>query len=149
MPPQRWHWLRLRTTCHATEDIAKVRQALRACTGLDAEAFAAATTETSIESHHGGTVVLLETELTRAREIRGALALLSDGDRARLAKEADARTDEDGVVHFRFSKQQAFADALEVTTGDDAVKVALKPEVHPSSRDAAVAAVTSWAAGID
>ena len=146
MPP-RWHWLRLRTTCHPTEDVARVRAALQACTGLDDDGFAKVLTETALESHHGGEVVVLEASLERARDVRGALALLSAADKARLAAEVDPRTDDSGVFHFRVGKQAAFAGNVAVTTGDDALQVRLKPEVHPASRDAAMAAVTQWFAG--
>lgn len=148
MPP-RWHWLRLRTTCHPTEDLAKVRAALQHCTALGDEEFDSVADEIRMESHHGGTVVLLEVALTRAREVRAALALLGAAEREELACAVEPRTDEDGVFHFRFSKQDAFAGATRLTRGDDCVQLRLKPEVHPSSRDAAVVAVASWLQGHD
>lgn len=129
--------------------MAKVRTALRNCTGLDDDGFDAVTEEISIESHHGGEVILLETTLSRAREVRGALGLLSDGNRAQLESELDPRTDDDGVFHFRLSKQDALAHNIRVTKGDDAVKCQLKPEVHPTGRAKAMAAITDWLANTD
>lgn len=138
--PQRWHWLRLRTTCHPTEDHASVRVALQNCTGLDDEAFTKVLTETELDSHHGGAVVLMEVLLERARDIRGALAVLW-ADAGTLPDEVEPRTDDHGVFHWRMGKQAAFAGRMETTRGDDAVQCRIKPEVHPVRRESAVAAI--------
>lgn len=117
---------------------------MQTCTGLDDEAFDGVVEEIRMESHHGGEVVLLEAELSRAREVRSCLQTVSDADRSLLLEQVDARTDESGIMHFRFSKQKAFAGDISTTTGDDAVHVRVKPEVHPASREGAVAALTAW-----
>lgn len=136
----RCHWLRLRATAHATEDLDKVIDALHALSGLPEEAFAAATEVTDIESHHGSTVHLVETIIKNQRPIRDALAtLLVAPDQ--LLRELDARTDEDGIFYLRFDKQQALVGAIVPTRGEDAVQVRFKPEVHPASRDKAMAAI--------
>ncbi len=116
--------------------------ALRFASGVDAETFEATVERTRLESHHGGESHVLDVHLTRARDIRAALAVLWT-QTADLANEVDARTDDHGVFHFRVSKQDAFASRIVVTRGDDAIQVRLKPEVHPASREAAVAAVTA------
>ncbi len=126
-----------------------MRAALQHCTGLDDEAFAEALEETRLESHHGGEVVLLEATLTRAKDIRGALGLLGDAEREELSCAVEPRTDDQGVFTFRLSKQEAFEGNIRLTAGDDAVQLRLKPEVHPSSREAAMAAISSWFSDAD
>jgi len=141
----RVHWLRLRATAHATEDPAKVRGALRFASGLDEDAFAAACTEQAVESHHGGSLVLLEATLRRARDVRACLDhLLDPAARQRLAPQADARTDEEGVFWFRLDKQAAAQGRVATTQGEDAIQACLKPEVHPASRARVVAAVAGF-----
>lgn len=140
--PFRAHWLRLRATSHPTEDEERVMQAVRTVAGLDAEAFRAATATTVLEAHHGGRVLLVETVLRRARDVRSFLdRSIVPADAVRLAAEAAERTDEDGVFHFRLDKQAACAGRLETTQGEDAIKVRLKPEVHPGGRPQAVRAM--------
>lgn len=142
--PQRWHWLRLRTTCHPTEDPDRVRAALKACTGLDDETFAAALSETEMEAHHGGQAILMDVLLARAKEVRSALGVMwTDAARETLIQELEPRTDDHGVLHWRMGKQRAFQGILATTRGDDAIQARLKPEVHPASRDAAVAVLAT------
>ncbi len=136
----RCHWLRLRATAHATEDLDKVIDAIHALTGLPEEAFAAATEVTDIESHHGTTVHLVETTIKNQRPIREALERLLVEPEA-LLPQIDARTDEDGIFYLRFDKQQALSGQVVPTRGEDAVQVRLKPEVHPASRDRAMDAI--------
>ncbi len=136
----RCHWLRLRATAHATEDLDKVIDAVHALTGLPEEAFAAATEVTDIESHHGSTVHLVETIVKNQRPIRDVLARLLV-EPQRLLRELEARTDEDGIFYLRFDKQDALAGGITPTQGEDAVQVRFKPEVHPASRDRAMDAI--------
>ena len=136
----RFHWLRLRATAHATEDPERVRRAMAFVSGLDAEAFDAATEATPVEAHHGGDVVFFETLLKRAGEVRPCIARLLEASKD-LASEVEARTDDDGVFYLRFDKQAAFLGRLTPTHGDDAVQVRIKPEVHPAHRDNAIAAL--------
>lgn len=140
----RWHWLRLRATAHPTEDVERVREAVRRLAGLELDRFAAATQETKVESHHGATITLIETTVTRAKEIREALGRLVP-EPAVLAGAIEARTDDDGVLYLRFDKQAALGGGVVATVGEDAVQVRLKPEVHPAGRDRSVAALREWA----
>lgn len=142
--PIRFHWLRLRTTAHGTEDADRVKQALRACTGLGGEAFEAAVEETLLESHHGGQVALLEVTLSRAREVRAALsAMLDAGTRAQLLEELEPRVDDDDVLYWRMDKQEAHLGTLRLGGGDDAIQCRLRVEVHPVRREKALEALRS------
>ncbi len=136
----RCHWLRLRATAHATEDLDKVIDAMHALSGLPEEAFAAATEVTDIESHHGSTVHLIEATIKNQRPIREVLARLLVDPEA-LMPQVEARTDEDGIFYLRFDKQQALQGLVVPTRSEDAVQVRVKPEVHPASRDKAMAAI--------
>ncbi|HJQ93587.1 MAG TPA: RNA-binding domain-containing protein, partial [Candidatus Thermoplasmatota archaeon] len=65
-PPLRYHWLRLRATCHPTEDLAKVESAVRGAAGvadLDLKAE-------PMDTHHGGTVHVVEGVLDKSRAVR-------------------------------------------------------------------------------
>jgi RNA-binding protein len=134
--PLRYHWLRLRATCHPTEDQAKVEAAVRFVAGLPEMPVEAA----AIETHHGGTQVLLEATVDKSRAVRDALARVLElpGARAGLASSVEMRTDDDGVFFVRFDKQEAAQGRLVLTRGEDAVVARLKMEHYPATREAAL-----------
>lgn len=145
MNPIRYHWLRLRATAHATEDVDRVCDAVRQLTGLDDEAFEATCTRTVIEGHFAD-VVWVESELTRSRDVRTALSRLlpdSEAGRQQLVKELEQRVDDDGVMYLRFEKQAAFEGRIVPTRGEDAVQVRLRVQVHPAGRERAILTLKS------
>lgn len=100
----------------------------------------AAVVQTPLESHHGGTVLLIECVLERARDVRATLQRILDlpGARDLLRASLEARTDDDGVFYLRVQKQEAYNGRLSLTTGEDCVQLRLKLEHYPASRDAAL-----------
>lgn len=135
----RYHWIRLRATAHPTEDLAKVEAALRNAAGapdLDVKAE-------RMDTHHGGTVHVVEAVLDKSRAVRDALGriLALPGAREDLAATLEARTDDDGVFYLRLDKQEAFAGRLALTRGEDAVQLRLKMEHYPATREAALASL--------
>lgn len=137
--PLRYHWLRLRATCHPTEDLTKVTQAVAFVAGDPA----LKPTATALESHHGGTVQLVECVLDKSRAVRDLLQRLFDlpGVREELKTTLESRTDDDGVFFARVDKQDAYAGKLIMTRGEDCVQLRLKLEHYPSTRAAAIAAL--------
>jgi RNA binding exosome subunit len=141
----RYHWLRLRATCHPTEDLAKVEAALRFVAGVpDLPVEAAA-----METHHGGTVHVVEGVLDKARAVRGLLQRLLDlpGAQADLAATLEASTDDDGVLYVRVDKQEALRGSLVLTRGEDAVQLRLRMETYPAGREAALVALRELVEG--
>lgn len=142
-PPQplRYHWIRLRANCHPTEELAKVQQAVQFVAGQDGKAFQPLVTP--LESHHGGTVQLVEATLEKSRQVRDLLQRILDlpGARDDLARSLEARTDEDGVFYLRVDKQDACGGKLTLTRGEDCVQLRLKLEHYPATREAALAAL--------
>lgn len=140
MPP-RFHWARLRASCHGTEDDAKVTQALLTVAGLGPEA-ASLVRRSQLESHYGGTVRILELAMERSRAVRDLLDRITQlpGANAAIAATVEARTDDEGVLYVRFDKQEASQGRLVLMQGEDCVQVRIKPEVYPATREASVAA---------
>jgi RNA-binding protein len=143
-----YHWLRLRAACHPTEDVRKVAAAMRHVAGLDVDPFQALLKETPLESHHGGTVTLLEAVIDRSRDLRAALQRVLDlpGAREELAASLESRTDEDGIFYVRLDKQEAYQGRLALTRGEDAVQLRLKTEHYPATRQAAMAQLAAMLA---
>ena len=136
MATLRYHWLRLRATCHPTEDLAKVESAVRFAAGVADLAVKAE----AMETHHGGTVHVVEAVVDKSRAVRDALGRIFalPGAREDLAATAEARTDDDGVVYLRLDKQEAAQGRLALTRGEDAVQLRLKMEHYPATREAAL-----------
>ena len=139
--PLRYHWVRLRASCHPTEDLDKVARAVRFVAGQDEAAFKPQVTD--LESHHGGTVRLVEAVLDKSRAVRDVLGRLLElpGARDDLKATLEARTDEDGVFYARVDKQEAYAGRLVLTRGEDCVQLRLKLEHYPATREAALASL--------
>jgi RNA binding exosome subunit len=137
--PLRYHWLRLRATCHPTEDLAKVEAAVRNAAGVPDLAVEAE----AMDTHHGGTVHVVEGSLDKSRAVREALGriLALPGARDDLRATVEARTDEEGVFYVRLDKQDAFAGRLALTRGEDAIQLRLKMEHYPATREAALASL--------
>ena len=136
--PLTYHWLKLRTVAHPTESVERVTAALRFVAGADI-----AVTDTALETHHGLTQHVLEMTIDRSRPLRDLLGriLALPGALDRLRGELEKRTDDDGVFYVRVGKQEAFAEALVLTEGEDCVQLRLKVEAYPSGRDASLLAV--------
>ncbi len=144
----RYHWLRLRAACHPTEDQARVDAALRFVAGVADEEYAAGLVSTTMETHHGLPLVIAQETLERSRAIRDLLErIVAIPDAlATLQSTVAARTDDDGVFYLRLDKQAAAAGELRLLDGEDAIQVRLKLEVYPSTRAAAIAAVSAMLA---
>lgn len=146
MAALRYHWIRLRATCHPTEELAKVEGAVR----FAASDPGLALKSDAMETHHGGTVHVVEGAVERSRAVRDVLAsiLALPGAREDLAATVEARTDDDGVFYLRLDKQEAAQGRLALTRGEDAVQLRLKMEHYPSTREAALESLrTLLAAG--
>jgi len=136
----KFHWLRLRATAHPTEVVERVESAIKTVAQLDLPVQ-----RTEIETHHGATQVLLAAELKRQAEIRATLqGLLSALGKEGFA-DLERRLDDDGILYLRADKQEAFQGRI-VPGLKDPVAIQVKVEVHPFSRERAMAAWVEYLA---
>jgi RNA binding exosome subunit len=120
-----------RTFCHATEDEARVATALAfACPGGE-------TSRELLEGHFGNPLVRLTRRVEKAAAIR---TVWERWTAARLptwiAKDVEARVDEDGFLHFRLDKQAAYRETLEAAHGSDAIDIRVKLVAYPAKPEA-------------
>lgn len=139
--PTKYHWLRLRSVAHPTEEPERVVAAMRFVAGMDEGQFAAVLEDAPMETHHGLVQHVYEAALERSREVRGLLDRIFalEGVPGRLQETLEARTDEDGVLYLRLDKQAAYLGELRLTDGEDAIQLRLKLETYPATRAAAMA----------
>jgi len=126
------HWIEVRTYSHATEDESRVDTAL---------AFAFPETESVrevLEGHFGNVLVRLTRRIDHAKSIRTVWERWSAAGLVQsLESEVDARVDEDGVLHFRLDKQDAFQERWALAKDSDAIDVRLKLVAYPAKPEIA------------
>jgi hypothetical protein len=131
--------VRFRALCHATEDEARVRQALDFVSG-GAPVSVAAT-----KGHHGNRIAVLTAALSRKRDVEAFWARLTE---AGFVKGVLARLDEalgdDLWLGLRLDKQEAYAGRLAFDQGGDVVHVRVRVAAHPATRENARRIVTEY-----
>jgi RNA-binding protein len=116
-----------RTYCHATEKEERVAAAL---------AFAVPEGEMSreaLEGHFGNPLVRLTRRVEKRPSVRAVWGHWSAaGVPAAIARDAEARVDDDGVLHFRLDKQAAFRERLALAQDADHIDVRVKLIAYPA-----------------
>lgn len=136
-----FHYLRLRTFAHATEDPEKVRLALRHAAQDDARKLALE--ETRVEGSHGNAITILEAEQKSAPAAKRVFQALARDDPKgfdRVVREASARVDDHLNFHLRLDKQEAFAGRAVLATDEDAITLRGKLRQFSGSPQADLAA---------
>lgn len=132
------HNLRYRTFCYATEDPAKVVDALSFVVGdVDTDTDKAST-------YHGAPITIYRGEIddqpTIDRILREIAGTLGNDLRLELTK----RLDEDSQLHLRLDKQAAYDERYAWARGGDAVAVWGTVEAYPSKKAKAVQAMEAY-----
>lgn len=125
-----FHYIDLRAFCYATEDEARVEQALR--TFLP-EKFDIDRTEN--EGFHGDRIVVLSARAENADDVRHILDRLGDLDLDDVSGELTERIDENCSLFLRLDKQAAYGEIVERGGG---IELRAKVEAYPAKKEAAV-----------
>ena len=116
-----------RTYCHTTEEAER---------DATAHAFAVPEGETSregLEGHFGNPLIRLTRRVEKRPAIRAVWSRwVAAGIPAAIARDVEARVDEEGMLHFRLDKQAAFLERLELAHDSDPIDVRLKLIAYPA-----------------
>lgn len=135
-PP--FHHLRYRVFCYATEDPAKVLEALANVVGdVDPDTDAA-------ETHFGAPITVYSGEIDTDRRIDEVLRRVAASLGKDLRAQAGRRLDEDNRLHLRLDKQAAYNGQLIWARGGDAIAVSGTVEAYPAKREKALAALEAY-----
>ena len=123
----------------ATEMEERVKQAMALASGSDE------IVETRTTGHFGNPILLLETDLTRAGDMRKFLKTLGGaGILDHIMEQVEQRLDDECILHFRLDKQRAYSGELALAENRDVIDVGMKVAAYPARREIALAAVGDW-----
>ncbi len=121
-------WAVARAFAQATEDETRVAAA------LDAAVSGGTTAHERLTGQFGNPVVLLSRRIQNAEALRATWRRWAEaGIVETLRGDIEARLDEDGVLHFRLDKQQAYEGRLVLRREADAIDVQVKIKAYPAS----------------
>ncbi len=126
-----FHYLDLRAFAYATEDVDRVETALRTFLPED---FPVERTES--EGYHGDRILVLNTRVENADDVRHVLARLAAlDDIDRVLDELDERVDENCSLFLRLDKQAAYEGRVALGEG---LTLRGKVEAYPADKERAV-----------
>lgn len=119
-------WLELRAYCHATEDQEKVAKAL----GFICPQ--AKVTVTRTEGYNRNPILIMTARTDSSRAIKEFWRLLERESLVGSILEYGRKmVDDNGVLHLRLGKQEAFKGKATLTDREDVVSVRIKIARHP------------------
>jgi RNA binding exosome subunit len=130
--------MHFRAFCHATEDEAKVTQALKFASGADE------VTREVTEGYHGNPIIILEVFIKEKRRSRDFFTRLDEEVINEILGTLEKRMDDDCNLYIRLDKQEAYLGNLKMTTSDDAIAVRAKVESYPKKLETAMKSVTEF-----
>ena len=130
--------MHFRAFCHATEDEAKVVQALKFVSGADE------LTREVTEGYHSNPIVILEVFIKEKRRSKDFFSKMDADTLQEIAVTLERRMDDDCNLYIRIDKQEAFLGSLKMTTSDDAIAVRAKIESYPKKLETAMKSVTEF-----
>ncbi|MCX6658537.1 MAG: hypothetical protein NTY62_07645 [Euryarchaeota archaeon] len=120
-----------RAFCHATEDLEKVKRALRNTIG-DAEIHIART-----EGHHGNPITIVEASVESIEEISRFFETLAVDDLRFVLDTLSTRIDEGCNLFLKIDKQAAYEERIRLGHNDDVISVRIKVIAFPAKCEVA------------
>ena len=134
-----FHWVEMRTFCHATEDEDKVVAALRTVLPN------AEVRSDVLEGHFGNLLVALIARTEKASDIEAIWRRIVDAlGKDETLRDLESRIDSDGVYHLRLDKQRAYRGGIERATSDDVISIRAKVASFPRKREVAAGVVRAF-----
>ncbi len=123
----------IRAIAHATEDLDKVKQALEFISGRsDFEVL-------ETKGYHGNKIIVLRLEIKKNMEIKEFWKhLLSLGIEQEIMPFLDDLITEEGTLHMRFDKQEAYRGRLAIVSGGDTIALRVKILSYPRKKSVAI-----------
>ncbi|OPY25410.1 MAG: hypothetical protein A4E28_03156 [Methanocella sp. PtaU1.Bin125] len=136
------HYILFRTQSHATEDVARVREALANVLPEETPVDALET-----EGYFGNPITILTARLDKkaARKYLDFLRQkLPEPDLKAMISELPERVDGDCFFYLRLSKQDAYLGGTRVTYAEDAISLRAKLEAYPAKQETCIRQITEY-----
>jgi RNA binding exosome subunit len=134
--------LTFRAFIHATEDPEKAQAALRFVSGHSE------VRESGSEGVHGNPITVIESTITKAREIDAVMRRFTRDDLTILLDSLTRRIDEQGDFYFRLRKQDAFEGRFSLADGEepegDIISVRGRIEAYPKKKETIMASILEY-----
>ncbi|MBO8182480.1 MAG: exosome subunit [Archaeoglobus sp.] len=120
-------------TVHSTEDPEKVAEAIATLIPFEFEIQVS-----KAEGHFGNPLEFLEVEIKKQREIKEFLNFFLkeiESQKRKLLDELPLRIDENGMLHLRVDKQQAYLGRIALISHGDGIIVRIKITTYPLKRE--------------
>lgn len=134
-----FHYIELKTYCHATESLDKVKKALFFVAGREIDLEKSET-----EGYYGNPILILTGELTRNREMDKFFRSLPEGLIEELTDGLERRIDERCNFYFRLDKGGAFLEEYRSSRGDNTIRVRARVESYPAKRETAIKKIDKY-----
>ncbi len=142
------YYITLRALAHATEDVFRVKQALKFFVSSTSVRDRELIEELQSEGHHGNPITILSLQIKRTADCLCFASFVREHflkeDLARLREEMPERLGNDQVFHLRFDKQAAYLQKVKLTDSSNAITVKVKIKTYPKSREKAGAIVEEF-----
>jgi len=135
------HRITVNCFMYPSEDEERVKKALSLITGK------LPVKKEELNSYYGPELFLLSCEAGKQAQVKQVLEnielSMSEEDMQQFYDSIDERLDDEGVVHMRFDKQQAYDGKLVLGYSGDIIKVQIRVAAYPFSREKALEAAKS------
>ena len=123
----------LRCISHATEDIEKVKKAMEFVCGRSDFKI------TKKKGYYGNEIQIIEILIKNKKEIKNFwLRMKNLGVLDEIMKISDEVMDEQGNIHLRFDKQEAYLGRLAIAIHGDIIALKAKVKSYPMKREKAL-----------
>ena len=142
-----FHHIDISVLCQATEDKAKVREAMTFISGSTAEV-----SEMIFSGTSKNTITLLSCKLTKQREFEAFFKHLQDAGAVKdIMAELLDRFDEDLFLNLRFNKQEAYLQRFVLATKDPhggVIDVRCRVKAYPAKFEVGLKAINEYLEGM-
>ncbi len=122
-------WFELRAHCHATEDEEKVAKV------LDFLSPGVRPAKVRAEGFYRNPILVFTARTDSQRLIKGFWRLLDEGGLIpAILDNGGQMIDDEGIIHMRMGKQEAYLGKAALAEGEDVVAVRVKVIKYPSQR---------------
>ncbi len=134
-----FHYIEFMTTCHATEDLTRVKEALHAVTLHEVE-----WEKEEAEGHYGNPILIIKGKLSRNTQMDDVFKNLPDSVIDELKRDLSKRIDENCNFFFRLDKSKAYLGDLSLSIGDNTIRVRARVESYPAKRKTALKKMSEY-----